>query len=71
MEGGDGREMRKTLQSVRDRSRQLLRMVKEDLAGNLEAYSASHLPSVEKSKLALEEKCESRAEGQRSFSYAL
>ena len=60
MESGDGREMRKSLQAVRGRCVQLLRMVKEDLAGNSGAYSQGQLPRVENSMQALGEKCKRR-----------
>lgn len=58
VEGGDGREMRKVLRVVRGRTLQLLRMVRESLAGNSEAYGKGQLPSVENTLQTLREKCE-------------
>ena len=58
VEGGDGREMKKVLRIVRGRTLQLLRMVRESLAGNSEAYGKGQLSSVENTMQALREKCE-------------
>ena len=59
MEGGDGRELKRALQLVRERSMQLLHLVQEDVAGNTEVYSQSQLPSVETATQALGKKCTS------------
>ena len=57
VEGGDGREVRRTVQSVKGRSQQLLRVVKEDLAENQGVYHHDQLPLVEACSQTLADKC--------------
>ena len=57
VEGGDGREARRAVQTVKGRGQQLLRVVKEDLAGNPRAYSQEQLPTVKASAQTLADKC--------------
>ena len=57
LESGNGRELKKALQTARGRSKQLLQMVKEDVAGNSEAYDQSQLPTIKTATRALGEKC--------------
>jgi catenin alpha len=56
VEGGDGREARRAVQTVKGRGQQLLRVVKEDLAGNPRAYSQEQLPGVKASAQTLADK---------------
>ena len=58
MENGDSKQMRKTLQLVRGRSMQLIRMVQEDVVENSRAYNQGQLPRLEATARALREKCE-------------
>lgn len=57
IEGGDGREVKRTLQAVKGRCLQLLRMVRDDVAGNEERYSEEQLPGIKSSAQTLKEKC--------------
>ena len=57
-ESGDSKRMRRTLQLVRGRSLQLIRMVREDVTENSAAYSPEQLPRLEASLQALGEKGE-------------
>ena len=57
VEGGDGRETRRAVQVVRGRSQQLLRVVREDVAGNSGAYDRDQLPGVETYTQTLADKC--------------
>ena len=57
VEGGDGREVRRVVMTVRGRSQQLVRVIREDVAGNEEAYQQEQLSAVETCSRTLADKC--------------
>ena len=62
VEGGDGKEARRAVQAVKGRGQQLLRVVREDVAGNSRAYSQDQLPAMEASAKTLADKCTTEPE---------